>query len=140
MGLEERTQEREINGVNYSVTPLPFGVGRKTLMRLVKIISPIAAAAFRGDNAGVFEALPLALTDDDVEYFAKIFGQQSRYLEDGNWKPLLPANQEMHFAGRYAEFVKWLVFSIEVNFGGFFSGKSGEGLADLLKVIQAKAA
>src|SRR6266850_8262074 len=118
MGLEERKQSRAIEGVTYEVTPLPFGVGQKALMRTIKVVSPILAAAFRAGvdtkdptfYAGLFEALPSALTDEDLTWFAKVFGDASVYLENGKNVPLVPSNQELHFAGRYMEFFKWLIF------------------------------
>lgn len=143
MGLEEKAQDREIGDVVYRVWPVPFGVGRPALMRLIGIISPLAAAYLKqtGERASVaalLEALPVALSDDDVKYFSELLGRASKYQDGANWPALIPANQDTHFAGRYLEFTKWLIFAIEVNFSGFFVGmKDGAGLTDLLKTMQS---
>ena len=167
MGLEERTQSKTIGDFTYEVTPLPFGVGRKALMRLVKIMSPVLAGAFSGQGnamsaaaatgasakaasaaasaasaAGAFGALPDAMTDADLEFFAKTFGDTTRFSSESNPKKLVLTsdNQELHFAGRYLEFAQWLIFCIEVNYKGFFTGmgslNGGGGIGDLFSPSQ----
>src|SRR5262245_27205547 len=112
MGLEEKRQTREIDGVTYAVTPLPFGVGQKALIRTLKVLSPIMAAALKdrangATGAAIFETLPGALTEEDVAWFAKVFGDASQFQLEGKWIPLLVDQQELHFAGRYLAFFKW---------------------------------
>ncbi len=139
MGLEERKQTKEIDGVTYEVTPLPFGVGQKTLMRTIKIMSPIMSAMMKGGTqaqgvALALEALPIALSDADVTYFGETFGKASRYQDGDKWVPLLSSTQELHFAGRYLAFMQWITFCLEVNFKSFFSSmKDGGGLGDLFQ-------
>jgi hypothetical protein len=126
MGLEERTQSKEIGGILYEVTPLPFGVGQKALVRLVKLASPVLSALLaEGGNkalagAAAIKQLPGVLTEEDLAYFAKTFGTASKYQNDNAMIPLVVQNQELHFAGRYSEFFDWIAFSIEVNYGSFF--------------------
>ena len=130
MGLEERQQEKEIDGTLYRVTPLPFGIGQKALMRLLKVLSPVLSAALSDNSQGaMLSAIPGALTEDDLAWFARTFGDASFYQEGGKWVPLVTKNQELHFAGRYETFFRWLIFSIEVNFSGFFSGLSRDASA-----------
>jgi len=130
--LEDKKQTRDIDGTTYEVTPLPFGIGRKALKRTVDVLAPLVAAAFEGEGkAGigkVFDALPDALSDADLDFFSETFGNASRYLDTqtGNMVPLVKANQELHFAGEYLRFFKWLTFSLEVNFAGFFAGTAGK--------------
>lgn len=132
--------DREIDGRMYRIRPMPFGAGRKALMRLVKIASPILSAAFQEGQAGdkmsmiarALDKLPSALDDTDVEYFAKEFGNCSWYQEGDKWVPLLPAKQERHFAGRYLAFAQWLAESIKHNFGSFFSSVMSVNAAGLM--------
>ena len=140
MDLSTRAQERIIDGVNYRAWPVPFSVGRPLLVRAAKIAAPAFAAALKsaGEPAstgaqqaaqmsGALEAIGAYLTDTDVVKFADAFGSASSYWgekkggEEG-WIPLVVANQDMHFAGRYSAFLQWLQFNMEVNgFADFFN-------------------
>lgn len=128
--LESQAIEEEIEGFTYKLVPLPFGRGRRALMRLVRVMSPILSATFRDGEqldklrmiSRALEVLPQSLSDDDVTFFAKEFGDCSSYLDGSKWVPLLPAKQEQHFAARYLAFLRWLSASIKLNFGNFFSG------------------
>lgn len=128
MGLDERKQERIIDGVVYEVTPLPFGIGRRALSRFVAIAAPVIGSVMERTSTGSIEkavasALPVlatSLTDDELSYFAKTFGNASRYQDGDRMVPLLEAQQEAHFSGRYTAFFEWLAFSVEVNFSPFF--------------------
>lgn len=138
MSLSDKNQEKEIDGFTYVVTPLPFGVGRQALMRLIRVVSPVFSAALGGGKveAAIFNALPLALSDDDVVYFAKVFGDASRYKDGEKLVPLVSQNQELHFAARYKAFLQWLIFCVEVNYKDFFvSSMSGSGVADFMATL-----
>jgi hypothetical protein len=142
MGLEDRKVSKTIDGVVYEVTPLPFGVGRKALMRAIRIVSPIISAAFkegdpRATAAAIFDVLPDALSDEDVEYFAQTFGPYSQFQSGTEPTKLTTAQQDLHFAGRYYAFMQWLLFCFEANFADFFSGiKNGAGIGALLKMAK----
>lgn len=133
MPIELQKQEREIGGVIYEVTPLPFGIGQKALMRFLRIAAPLLAAATGKDKDGVsvgaavMKEFPSIVSDSDLEYFSKVFGDTSRYESEGKRVPLVVGNQEHHFAGRYYEYFQWLVFCLEVNFRGFFAGMMRAG-------------
>jgi hypothetical protein len=131
MGLDERAQEREIDGFTYKVQPLPFGIGRKVLVRTLHVIGPILkalAANGRGtkweQGAAALAAIPEALSDDDLRFLGDNFGDASwfRHPENGNMVGLVAKTQEFHFAARYAAFTAWILFALEVNYAGFFSG------------------
>lgn len=130
MGIEDQAQEREIDGFTYRVNPLPFGAGRKVLMRVLRVLGPVIVAAADGGSqaqqgAAVLATLPQALSDADLDHFAKTFGDASFYRGGGSgvdWVPLVEQNQEQHFAGRYAAFTAWLLLCLEVNYAGFFTG------------------
>jgi hypothetical protein len=124
--------EKEIGGVTYRTTPLAFSVGLPLLKRLIDIVAPVAAAALRGPTeahmvANILETLPQLLTEKDLDRFANAFGPVSSYLNDaGQWVSLVKNakvdNREIHFTGRYLEFMQWLLFCVEVNFKGFLGG------------------
>lgn len=161
-GTDESTPdgEREIGGVLYRVKPLPFSVGRKMLVKLLKIMGPLFAAAFKGaildkqlgakEVGGpgmiseVMATLPVVLTDEDLADFSRVFGSVGSYFKDGAWLALTSDNkknaQEYHFAGRYLEYMRWLTFNIEVNYGGFFAGvaSGGNGMETLATMMGAK--
>lgn len=145
MGIEEKREEKEIGGIKYSMVPLPFSLGRPALVRLLKVVSPIFGAVMRAGSGGeqaaaVFESLPTALSDDDLKYFAKLFGDTSRYEKDGVWVPLITENQELHFAGQYLEFMQWIAFGCQCNFSGFFAGvMSKGGAASFMTMMQPSA-
>ncbi len=142
--LDLQKQQRDIDGTTYEVTPLPTSIGLKALVRLLHIMSPVLAAAAKdGSNqdkvGGMLAALPTALSEGDLEYFTSIFGAQSKYQDGPNWIPLLKQNQELHFAGKYGELFRWLVFCVEVNYKNFFVGitSGGGGVDGLLSTLTA---
>ena len=141
MGILERQQKREIDGVTYIVNPLPFGVGKTALLRFTKIAGPVLASA-AGDMGGVglIAAITASLTDADVTYFAKTFGDACWYVDGEKNVPLVEKNQADHFDGRYAAFFEWLAFNVEVNFGPFFVGMLNRlGVAVLPKAVKASS-
>jgi hypothetical protein len=136
-GLRAQRQEREIDGVMYEAWPLPFRVGMPLLKRTLDIIAPIGSAVMAGGDKAVFDVLPTAFTDSDVSRFAKAFGANARVKEGDAWIPLMEAKQDLHFAGAYPRFMKWLLFCMEVNFSGFTDGETGKiSLASLIKKMQ----
>ena len=145
MGLEEKTVEREIEGRMFRAWPMAWGIGRPALVKLMGILSPVLSGVFRGGTPGeataaVFDALPSALSDADLTYFAKAFGDASHVKVGDQWVPLVEQNQSTQFAADYLGFFRWLVFCAEVNFGGFFAGvmKGGSG-AEFLKKIAVQS-
>jgi len=147
MGLEERIQQRTIDGTTYEVTPLTFGVGHKALLRFIKIAGPLLSAALEGKEGGyenaaasIFKVLPAVLTEEDIAYFSREFGLRTRYQDGSKWVPLVAENQEIHFAGRYSAFFGWMRFCIEVNFGGFFGDLMRQGSAAVSLQGETKAA
>lgn len=138
MDLMDQKQEREIGGVKYQAWPLPFGVARPALVRLIGLSKPLLAGYLRGTDkadklAGFLDALQF--TDDDLKYFSDKFGDASRFQSGDQWAPLVAGVQDQHFAGRLLEYFQWLTFCIEVNFASFFVGvKSGSGV-DALRTM-----
>lgn len=130
--------EEEIGETRYKVRALPFSQGLPVLKKLVDVLAPIAAAAFRAASsrdraASMLELIPELITAEDLSRFAKLFGEVSYYMGDGEaWIPLRANTkenaQEIHFAGRYKEFLEWIMLNVKVNFSSFFDGAtSGSG-------------
>lgn len=145
MGLEERKQSRQLDGVTYEVTPLPFGVGKRELIRFIKLASPVISAAFekqdsRAMAASIFGVVPDVLTDEDVDHFRNTFGPYSQFQQGAEWLKLTTAQQDLHFAGRYMSFMKWLAFCFEVNFSDFFAGiRDGAGVGAVLMGMKGQS-
>jgi hypothetical protein len=137
MSLEAQKQERTIGSDRYWVQPVPFEIGRKALVSLIKLFG---GALMGGASAAAIAQIVNAIDDDKIENFAEIFGKAS-WVEamgpDGGpvEKPLVRTNRTLHFEGKYYEFSKWLAFCVEVNYGPFFVGIK----ADLEAAIAAKA-
>jgi hypothetical protein len=131
MGIEDRVQQKMIDGFTYEVRPLQAGIGRKALLRFIKLAGPVIAAATESGKSmteaatSALSVLSTTLDDKDVDYFVGLFGPHTRFCEEGQesgdrWAQLNVAAQEMHFSARYMAMFDWLKFSMEVNFGGFF--------------------
>ena len=127
MSLDDKKQSRSIDGFEYSVTPLPFGIGHKALLRFMRLAAPVIAEMstvgggdMKNAIAAALRVIPNALTEDDVNYFAETFGKYSAYASDGKSVPLVTQNRDLHFGGRYTAFFEWLAFCVEVNFSSFF--------------------
>lgn len=126
--LEAKAIEEEIDGVLYKVWPVPFSVGRPALVRVIGLLSPVlssmlAAKSKQEMGAALFSTLPASMSDADLVYFAKLFGDASQYKNsEGNWAPLVDKVQSAHFEGRYLAYFQWLALAMRCNFAGFFSG------------------
>lgn len=131
--MEEKT--RQIGEVTFYVSPLPFSKARRVGLRLAKTLAPgigatmEALAAVGGsvgdvDTASIGPALGTALdpvSDEDLEYFAEVFGGVTRFSTDGTAKPFLgKAEREILFRGNLVLFFQWLVFAVEANYSDFF--------------------
>ena len=127
MGLEDRSQTRTIDNVEYKTHPVTFGVGRSILLKVARAAAPalkvmMAEGTAEEKMAGTLAALTGTLVDADIAEMAKAFGDASYYNDGRNMVPLTSMIQELHFAGRYDAFLQWLIFCMEVNgFGRFFT-------------------
>jgi hypothetical protein len=75
-------------------------------------------------TAAILDAIPAALDESDLNYFSGLFGPYTTILKPDSPEPLklTDEQQNLHFAGDYLAYMKWLVFACEVNFGSFFTG------------------
>ena len=129
INLRDKAQQRDIDGVNYEVWPLPLGLAQTILLKFVRAIGAAAEAADAND-AAQFAALAKALPDSELSFIAGKFGDASAYEEDGKMVPLIARTQEFHFAGRFDAYLQWLLFCAEVNFAGFFDTARRKAIAD----------
>jgi hypothetical protein len=141
VGIEERRQERIIDGYTYSVVPLPTAAGLQALDRFKNVAAPLIAGFLSSETTGLegaaaaaMEMLPKAISYADVAYFQKVFGDTSVYIDGEKKVPLTVGNQEIHFSGRYMALFDWLAFCMEVNFRGFFDDAKQRGSAAMSKV------
>lgn len=125
--MARQTKSKDINGYTYKVTQLGALVGRKALARLAQATGPAIGtyASTQGDNETKSNAalarLLGALSESETEYFCDLFAPTTTVSgKEFRGDAALDINFDDHFAGNYDALIKWLVFSLEVNFGGFF--------------------
>lgn len=134
MGLEEQMQEEEIEGVRYEAWPLPFSAARGILLKVSRALGA-AAGAVDGTSTQQVGAILSSLSDKDIAQISEAFGNASRYHDGTNMVPLIASAQELHFAGRFDSFVRWIVLCVRVNFSGFIDGaRRARIAADIAKL------
>lgn len=152
MSFELPTIEREIDGVRFKITKLPFKRSRATLLLLGKKVFPALRKAAEGVNfadalgttsdrkakivtqiapkmidalADLFEHLDAA----DLEKLDEAFGSHSSF-ENGadahgepRWASLSrDENRELVFGASMSRYAKWLLACMEVTYADFFAG------------------
>lgn len=153
-----QSETKTIDGETYRVTQLPFKKGQKLLVRLYKTLGPVVAEALAAiprieegkkledlnistllpGVAGAATLLAERLTEEDLEYVTATLAEYTLLGKGGDkWVPLEP-EMEIHFGGRYRQYLQWMGFALGVNYSGFF-GESG-GLRALIERVQARAA
>ena len=134
-----KTQETTIDGKNLKVTQLGYSDGLELLTKLLSI----AGSAFdKGMDKESFSLGRLAanLKSSDLKsIIEKLAGRTLIEREPGSdkWPKLEP---EVDLAGDYNLLFKWLKFSLEVNYGDFFSEEGilgSGGILGLGKIAQA---
>ena len=115
-----------MEGAASKMTSGPKGSKTKPVAAMDK--SARLGAILEADPATVSKVLTelgSRLTEEDLEYFASVFGATTQVeREPGKLLPLTLQDQEIHFAGRFGEMFRWLGFCLEVNYSDFF-GNSG---------------
>jgi hypothetical protein len=115
------TKSKEIGGHIYQVTQLGALEGRKVLARLAKALAPLAAP---GEISARIGAVVAGLKEEDIEQLCDTFAKHTCVTggEYGSKAPPLGPIFDAHFVAKYEDLVQWLVFSLRVNFEGFFQG------------------
>lgn len=118
-------KSKDIGSCKYTVTMLGAIKGREVLTKLAKLIAP----ALEGMDGKEFTEASMArmlgkllkeLNTNDISYFCEAFTENTEVLLPDGKAPYLHHIFDEHFAGKYLEMTKWLIFCIEVNFGNFF--------------------
>ena len=105
-------KSKEIGSHTYHVRQLGAKQGRAALTKLLNL----AGNAFGGNPAAFFTSL----SEQDLEYFCRVFGENTEVeLALDRRIPLFLQQQEDHFAGQFGEMLEWLVFCVEINFSSF---------------------
>ena len=128
------TKQKQIGtrGHTYHVTQFGARHGGRVLVRLLKMIGGAAGEAMKGDAdgfdmrtvGGMVSNLAETVNEDDFDYLCDTFAKTTSIELDGKVVSLTTEGLfDLHFAGAYIELGQWLLFAVEVNFGGFL----GEG-------------
>src|SRR5215813_1575173 len=114
-----KEKESIINGIKFKVTQLGFAEGMELLTTLGRIIGPAisepnkvaSTAAMIGDIISRLSYAEIAAITDKLAKTTRI------EREPGRWPILEP---EVDLAGNYDLTIRWLKFTLEVNYGDFF--------------------
>ncbi len=125
-----KNETRRIGAYDYTVTQLDAVKGRRALVRLAKIFVPSATssgdalASVTATGNAALGSIADRLNEADVDYLCDLFAGTTTVSggDFANKAPLLADIFALHFAGQYKEMGQWLLFALEVNFGGFFKG------------------
>lgn len=135
------TQETEIGSYRFRLSQLPAGKGRRLLVRLTKVLGPTIAAAVaelpdegegganvldmpvRSVSQAIFE-LCEKLTEADLDHVCEVMADRCEFSEDGeHWLKLSSKGQfDLVFAGAYLDMIKWIGWTLSVNYADFFGG------------------
>lgn len=119
---------RDIAGRTFEVTPLPAGKGFALMLRIGKLLGPLAGLV--GDTRATMEAAgPIVAevleraTEEDIAGLYRPLAECTVVHIQGpggeTRKPKLSEVFDVTFAGDYPALFQWLVFALEVNFGPF---------------------
>lgn len=129
------TKEKQIGTRGFRYHVIQFGAreGGRVLVRLLKMIGGAAGEAMAGGDDALdgFDLstvgkmignLAETLNESDFDYLVDKFSAVTA-VSGGEYTAPLQLNTEgvfdLHFAGEYQELGQWLLFCVEVNFGGF---------------------
>jgi hypothetical protein len=151
-----KSESTTINGNTYEVTQLPYTLGQRLLMRLIKTLGPAFADALAqapdvdpGTDlmsvnitqlapaiGAAVRAVTSQLSEADLDFAVATLAEYSKIKRPTDSMSVpLKGEMEFHYAGNYAELAQWLGFALKVNYGGFFRGQGS--VADLLAKLQA---
>jgi len=131
------TKEKQIGdrGYVYHVTQFGAKEGGRVLVRLGKMIGSAAGEAIKRGGSdfdmatvgGMIANLAETVSEADFDFLCDTFAKASA-VSGGEFRSPVSLTAEgvfdLHFAGAYPELGQWLLFAIEVNFGGFLAGSA----------------
>lgn len=132
-------QSRLIDGVTYTLTPLPAWHALEVLQGLLKVAGPLIGGAAAGGDAGA-KSFGAAFQTNPAEVAALLrrLLEPAQYAGARGPEPLLPVF-DVHFQGRLLSMFKLAAFAVEVNFGDFFAELRRRAPAALSKIEGAIA-
>ena len=129
-----KQEARTIGNTTYRVRLLATSEGRPILVRLTKLLGPsfgTLLAGMKGTSlldagndavAWAVKDLSERVTDDDLAVLCEVFGSASEVQIGDKVLPLSKEFQELHFAGKYGEMMRWIGFCVELNYADFLDG------------------
>lgn len=143
-------QDREIDGITFTVRPLLATRSLKLLARLNRALGPslavLAAAQGKVESDSLAEALKLLgekLTDSELDGIVKEALDGATFAMTGpDGQPMigvLAGKLETLLQGRPETLLKLLAFALEVNYKGFFPGLKGLAAQALQKASRSVA-
>lgn len=142
-----RTEERTIGEFTYRVRQHEYREGRALLPVVLRAIGPTLGTLLEGlqggaggkgldanlDLSAAFSEFSSSLNEDDLARITDKLAQRSWIIGpavkahkmacDANGDAHLPTVEEEHWPSRYGDWVKWLMFALEVNFSSFLGDK-----------------
>ena len=114
-----KEKEAVINGTKFKVTQLGFADGMELLTTLGRLVGPALSDANKAHNAAAMIGDILSrLSFTEIASITDKLARTTRIeREPGRWPLLEP---EVDLAGNYDLTLRWLKFSLEVNYGDFF--------------------
>jgi hypothetical protein len=123
------TKQKQIGdrGHVYHVTQFGARHGGRVLVRLLKMIGGAAGEALKSEGefdmqavGNVVANLAESVSENDFDFLCDTFAKTTSVEIEGKTIPLTTEGIfDLHFAGAYVELGQWLLFAVEVNFGGF---------------------
>ncbi len=130
-----KTQETTIDGKNLKVTQLGYSDGLELLTKLLSIAGSAFDSGMDKESFSLGRLAANLKASDLKSIIEKLAGRTLIEREPGSdkWPKLEP---EVDLAGDYNLLFKWLKFSLEVNYGGFFSEGGILGGGDILGLVR----
>lgn len=153
--LAHQIKEKKLGDCTYRVEPLGAIDGKKAFIRLGNVIGPAlhalklapgsTAEETIGAFAGALGGLLSNLKYEDLEYFEKLFSPKTTVVytdDEGRERSPLLKDLPDHFApaaGRFDQYIPWLVHALDVSFGEVFRGAWRANVAKLSGAIKASS-
>ena len=123
-----KTETREIDGLTFEVTQLPFMRQGKVFARLAAAFGPALAKMADGgldrELGSALEVLFARLTESEFDYLVKAL-LETAYVRDGDRRICVGQNPDAVLSGRNMTGLKLLKFAVEVNWQDFFGALTG---------------
>jgi hypothetical protein len=111
----------------YHIEKLGSVVGRKLIMRCMRVVGPAFA-----EGVDAIPVLCQSLTDADLDYVCEEFAKKTVFSPANNPAAefFLAQQMDKHFSGHYGQMVLWLKACFEANYGDFL-GELGVDVGSL---------